>query len=410
MGKGETIIWNVKHEILNSFEKRDNSIVLFGAWFGKRFADNSRYLYQYLSENKSELGLSHIVWVTRSKKICKEIVSMGYEAYMMDSEESLFYHKKAGIHIICNSGLYVDGTNADILTQYSNGAIKINLWHGLGGIKGVDFASEEYLKLKKLHPINCFFKESLRKLKIYRVFCIAHGGWGDAFRLSTTSFETKIFEQYFCLPRKKFIESGYPRNQSNIKLMQSEIDVIEQIKKSKLSVLYMPTFRKDNTYYTDPLSDGELISFLHENDLLWIEKKHAADNSDLLGDIENSVILRLNSEFDANTILPYVDLVITDYSSVSWDALYHKKPILFYMPDFEYYLENDRGFFLKPEEFIIGLASYNINQLKQVLFDYCVDFTRMLPENEDEIFNKFWGQKIDCEQIWKDIIGFVRIK
>ena len=95
------LLWNISQ--IGKSKGRDNSIVLIGAWFGNRFADNSRYLFQYLSENKVALGLTHVIWVTRSSSVCKTIRQMGYECYMMDSEESIAYHKKAGIHIICNS-------------------------------------------------------------------------------------------------------------------------------------------------------------------------------------------------------------------------------------------------------------------------------------------------------------------
>ena len=36
---------------------KDPSIVVMDSWFGQKFADNPRFLFQYLSENKSKLGL-----------------------------------------------------------------------------------------------------------------------------------------------------------------------------------------------------------------------------------------------------------------------------------------------------------------------------------------------------------------
>lgn len=83
--------------------KRDDSIVLIGAWFGNKFADNSRYLFQYLDKNKEELGLTHVVWVTRNKDTYSILKNMNYEVYMMDSKESIYFHKHAGWHIVCNS-------------------------------------------------------------------------------------------------------------------------------------------------------------------------------------------------------------------------------------------------------------------------------------------------------------------
>ena len=403
MGKIKIIIENILGELQYLFCPKDKSIVILGAWFGNRFSDNTRYLYQYLSENKEKLGLTHVVWVTRDAKIQKELTEMGYEAYMMDSEEAIQFHKCAGIHILCNSTTDNELHTADILSRYSNGAIKINLWHGLGGIKGVSFASKDYLNEKAANPIKCGLKEWLRKFKIYRVFFQLPGGWGDTYYLSTTPFETEIFKKYFCMPDRYYIESGYPRNQKNIRLRKREAEVIDKIKSSKRVILYMPTFRNDNSNYVSPLSCEAVLSMLKENGWLWIEKKHGADSKDVPDKVEESSVLQLNSDFDANVLLPYVDLIVTDYSSVSWDGLYHRKPILFYMPDYSYYMEEDRGFVLKPEEFIIGPATYSISEMVQELQKYKEDFSKMLPDNEEELFEKVWGKERDCSEIWADM-------
>ena len=409
MGKINNLFWNVKQEVANMLHPRDKAIVLMGAWFGKRFADNSRYLFQYLSENKEKLGLKHVVWVTRSEMLQKELEEMGYEAYMMDSDESLYYHKRAGVHIICNYNMDAGGKKPDILTQYSNGAIKINLWHGLGGIKGVIFASKEYLDEKKKHPFKYALKDGLHSLKWYRKYVQLLGGWADSYYLSTTPYETTIFQKYFQLPKKNFIESGYPRNEKLVTLRECEKTVLQQIQSGKKVILYMPTFREDNNGYTAPLSNLDLVKTLEDQGWLWIEKKHGADHSNLLNAVQSDAVLQLDADFDANIILNYVDLIVTDYSSVSWDALYHKKPVVFYMPDFDYYMNKDRGFVLSPEEFIIGPAVYDVEQLNDTLLKYKDDFSEMLPENEQELFERFWGEETNCEKIWQDIQKQVRL-
>lgn len=403
MNKLEVIGRNLIEEGKQLFIKRDKTIVLFGSWFGNRFADNTRYLYQYLSENKEKQGLSHVVWVTRDEAMCNELNDMGYEAYMMDSEESIHYHKTALLHIIANASQELPGKHPDILTEYSNGAIRINLWHGIGGIKGVGFASKAYTDAKAANPLFYNLYEFITQFRLYRLLVQLPGGWGDTYYLSTTPFATDGFKKYFNLPDKFYIESGYPRNQAIYKLRKSEIDVVEKIKNSKRTILYMPTFRDNNEGYTAPLEDARMVQMLKENDWLWVEKKHGADTSNLLADVDAGNVLRLDGDFDASVIMPYVDAVVTDYSSVSWDALYYKKPVIFYMPDFDYYMNQDRGFVLKPEEFLIGPAVYSMDEMLEVLSENKEDFLKMLPENEDELFKKVWGREITCEEIWNDI-------
>ena len=403
MKKIEIIARNVLEEIKQLRLKRDSSIVLFGSWFGNRFADNSRYLFQYLSENKEKYNLTHVVWVTRDKELCCELIQMGYEAYMMESEESIRYHKKAKFHIISNSNQKVGGKETDILTQYSNGAIRINLWHGIGGIKGVGYASKTYLDEKEKHPVLYNFLEKIIQFRMYRLFVQVLGGWGDCYYLSTTPFVTEGFKKYFKMPDEFYIESGYPRNQYEVKVRKCEKKVIEQIGKCKKTILYMPTFRDNNEHYISPLSNEKFINYLKQDEWTWIEKKHGADISDLLREREEKNIIQLDGNFDASIIIPRVDIVITDYSSVSWDALYHKKPVIFFMPDFDYYMKQDRGFVLKPEEFLIGPAVYSTEELLNILKKHRNSISEMIPDNEEEIFEKIWGREKECSEIWEDI-------
>ena len=78
------ILSNILLAIQSLSWHKDSTVVLMGSWFGEKFADNSRFLFQYLSNNKERLGLTHIVWVSKSKLIVNDLNTMGYEAYEMD--------------------------------------------------------------------------------------------------------------------------------------------------------------------------------------------------------------------------------------------------------------------------------------------------------------------------------------
>ncbi len=384
------------------YKNRDYSIVLFGAWFGNRFADNSRYLFQYLSENKNNLGLTHVVWVTRSDNVYFTLNQMGYECYLMDSEKSIYYHKIAGIHIVCNSAELVNG---DILPQYSTGAVKINLWHGLGGIKGVEFASKQYEIAKKVHPIKYSLKEFLNRRSMYRKYAIRYGGWGDCLYLSTTPFQTNIFKKYFYRDTSHFIEAGYPRNLPCLRFTPEELNVIDMIRNKKNIILYLPTFRENSNNYQTPLDNLEVKELVQSEDFYWIEKKHNFTGAS--GTVVDDHILKLDSSFDICTILPFVDLVVTDYSSVSWDALYYNIPVFFYIPDFEKYESDDRGFVLPKEEFLIGQTAKTTDELKKLLIKYKNNYHSSI--NCDYNFKKmkYWGEEKSFEQIWREIYSYI---
>lgn len=395
LNKLKMVLYNSYSAVSN---RRDNRVVLFGAWFGNRFADNSRYLFQYLSDNKKRLGLEHVVWVTRNKSVYKQMNDYGYECYMMNSKESLYFHKKAGIHIICNNA---DNNNGDILPKYSMGALKINLWHGLGGIKGVEFASKQYDIFKKSHPYIYRLKEFLNRRMIYRKFALRYGGWGDCFYLSTTPFQTEILQKYFYRDKKHFIEAGYPRNEKCLKLTETEEKILKIIKNKKNTILYLPTFRESNSEYQAPLENAELKELLQSEEFFWIEKQHNFNGKGKTR-LENN-ILYLESEFDICTIIPYVDVVITDYSSVVWDAVYYDVPVFFYVPDIEKYENDDRGFVLPKEEFMVGQTAYDTDDLKNLLIKYKDDFKSAVFSDYTTIKTKMWGVNSNYETIWKAI-------
>jgi len=85
---------------------------------------------------------------------------------------------------------------------------------------------------------------------------------------------------------------------------------------------------------------------------------------------------------DTNELLPAVDILISDYSSIFFDFLGSKKPILFYVPDLADYSEN-RGLYI-PLDKMPGPVSENlediadyINNIEQVKEQYKSNYDEM---------------------------------
>ena len=57
----KNLIENLGVAIYGIFSPRDKRVVLFGAWMGEKFSDNSRYLFQYIEKNKDELGINTVI-------------------------------------------------------------------------------------------------------------------------------------------------------------------------------------------------------------------------------------------------------------------------------------------------------------------------------------------------------------
>ena len=71
-------------------------------------------------------------------------------------------------------------------------------------------------------------------------------------------------------------------------------------------------------------------------------------------DIENLPLDDLSSYDDIQELYVLADMLITDYSSVFFDYAHSKRPILFFVPDLNHYIENVRGLYLNMEKELPG--------------------------------------------------------
>ena len=383
--------------------KRDTHVLLFGSWFGDKFADNSRFLFQYLAENKEKYGIKTIVWATRNERVFDSLKSLGYTVVMIGTKESDYYHKTAGIHVVCNAGSSNNASKGDIDGKFSYGAVRINLWHGIPA-KGVDYASIDYKKREKEHPFLMKIYYSLVGNKLIRAIGFQPGGWNDAYRLSTTPFVTGLFVDMTKLPAKKMIETGYPRNCTLSKLLPEESNIINRIIESEYSILYLPTFRSKKSNYTNPLDDSSIVQWIRDEEVLWIQKPHSADKSMLNAHThDDSNIINLPDTFDINVLLNHVDVVLTDYSSVCFDAIYHHKPVVYYVPDLEQYMTEDRGFVISPDEYMVGPKSFSTEELLIHLKAVRLNGMNEMSNTYYNLREKIWNGDTEMEQIWKAI-------
>ena len=380
--------------IVNLFIRRDTEIALFGAWMGKKYADNTRYLYQYLQKNIEKYNLKKIIWVTRSESTFKLLTNMGLEVYMMHSYKSFYYHIKAGVHVVCNINFPVKGYSGDIMGQLSGCAIKINTWHGIP-IKAGKTTGDNSKKAGLLGTI----KHSLRGSKVFqKVFTPGH--WDKAYYLSTGPEGTRRSSVFCGVGESQFIESGYPRDCKTDLLLDNEKNVIFSFEHYSKVFLFLPTFREKGQV-PHPLEDNSLRQFIRDNDILWVEKPHAATKVFKKED-NSSNILYLDSDFDINVILDEVDLVITDYSSVCYDAMAYNTPVVYYAPDIQFYMCNERGFLCDYKSMVKDFLATTIPELQEFLDDFLNDkeFIKRLNDQitieKNTTLNK---QALSCEEI-----------
>lgn len=381
------------------FFPRDKRIVLFGAWMGEKFSDNSRYLFQYIEKNKDELGISKVIWATRNPKLCKNLCNMGYMAILCGTKESKYWHLKSGVHIICNASNR-SGHDADIDIQYSWGAKKIQLWHGVG-MKKVGASANNHHDFGGSNGL-------WKKIKRIRWFNMvtSEGGWNEAYFLSTSAINKKVNMDLAACNEKSIFISGYPRNCTCLYVLPEERRIIHQLQKYRGCVLYLPTFRLNGTNIIYPIEFDEVKSFLKKYNYLWIEKPHSASKQKMTKQ-KGENVLCLDPSFDINVLYPYINAVISDYSSCVFDAVYHHIPTVMYTPDLDEYKSGANGLLFDIETYCKSILAINEQKLIDYLGKIATDTffeEKQIEQFYSEVKKDFWNNSdYSYEEIWKDI-------
>lgn len=365
--KFKNLLLNLLTLFVNIFIWRDSKVWLFGAWMGKRFADNPRFLYQYLNEHKEQYGIYRLIWVTDNREIIDEMREFGYEVYLKTSLKGLYWHFRSGVHIVSNYYAATFGQPGDILGVFSTGAKKIQLWHGVG------------LKATGLLRVGYFSDSSsvtniIRKNILYNRYLLGNrmfspGCWSNRKQLATSEENKRVAVYDVGLPSEQVFIGGYPRLFSpSILFKKEELELkrIRDISSGKTVILYCPTFREkkqSDSSYINPIENKSFRDFLWQHGFLWLEKRHAASTYNFSVK-EDDFVHFLSSDFDINLLFDYVDILLTDFSSASSDFIYKRKKVLSFVPDYDEYCNEERGLLCKYEKYYPGIVTKSMEELK----------------------------------------------
>lgn len=322
--------------IISFFIPKSKKYIVIGGWRGQRYADNSKAMFEYLSENKEELGIKRVFFFTYDKQIADQLREKGYDVLLGFNIRSIYWHFRCGVH-------FIDQNTRDILGWFSVRSIRIDLWHGIP-LKKVGYkipGQEQYLP------------------KWYDKYCSA-GFWRDRYIVATSDFTRQLMADSILLPLKKCLISSYPRNVNLYKRKKNN--------NKQFVVFYLPTFREKLDLNPLLTFDYQIIrEVLVSNDIKLIIKPHFMDLNDWkkMELIDNVEVL--DAKEDVYDYLHLTDMLITDYSSVYFDYLLSGKPILFFPYDYQTYLNNERGFNFDYDSFTPGDKVYTVNDLLNMI-------------------------------------------
>jgi len=320
------------------------------------FLDNVKYLFLYFIKNKNKLGNYMPIFLTEDENT--------YSMLKRHNLPVVKYPSLKGIKILFSAKLVI----VDSLFWFYNfkGYIlrhipKIQLWHGVG---------LKYIELQNKRDPN--FKNFLSILK-----SILNCRYPKYDVVITTSkfYAEKVFSKAF--RTKEIWITGYPRNDiffrnlDKYDLINTDKNILKLIKdlkkEGKRIILYAPTFRDTGRNPFEILNLKKLDKFLKKINAIMLIKPHPFFYIKTVKDhLKNIFIYDPNK--DIYPLMKFVDLLITDYSSIYMDYLLLDKPIIFFPYDLTEYISKDRDLQFNYNWITPGKKVYTQEELEKEIF------------------------------------------
>lgn len=338
------------------------------------FNNNTKYFFIHAKE---VLHKEDCHWISKNKKCRSFVRQLGYKAYHPWSP--------AGLYHLLTAKVYIYDSHISALNFWTAGRVKkVNLWHGVG-IKNIEFKRQ----IDKENR-NSWLSYLRRPVNYVRP---------DLF-LSTSPMMTKHFAECFRIPESRCIESEYPRcaifKKSEEELLQfiakyesaETRELVERLRKAPRSYIYMPTFRETKGDFLKKagIDLNALEEILSERNEFFVFKLHPFTRVTV--DVSRyKHIAFMDNKMDIYPVLPFTDVLITDYSSIYYDyLLMPDKKILLFPFDYKEYVANERDLAFDFNEYTPGSRTHSFDDLLEfILMEYSLE-----NDKREWITDLFW--------------------
>lgn len=344
--------------IVGIFIRRKSNVWLF---FGRggQFFDNTKYLSLWIASNVKEPpqliyihnmdtppNIPNIHFIRRGT-FAERIALLRAGVIIVDEVEQIILRR---------------------LILFMSKATLVQLWHGAFLKKRMELISY-HDRLNKMSPL----RRMLLKLQT----------WAEKrfprydFFISTSDYYTEqVFKQAF--EAKYFLSCGYPRNdlliepkifkQSSILTDSYSCELFQQLRIQRSAgmkvVLYAPTWRRQDGVFKESMgvTQDMLAQHAEISGCLWLVKPHPWDTSWQKQSTSKNVIF-LNGSLDVYPFFQLIDVLVTDYSSISYDFLLVDRPIIFFPYDRHEYIDKNDNLMFDYDDRTPGVKVYNAEEL-----------------------------------------------
>ena len=331
---------------------RDESCWLFGARLGRGYADNSRYLFEYVVEERPDV---RAVWLSKDPETVANVRDRGYEAYHARSLRGRWLALRAGC-VVVSHGL------RDVSLALTGGAFVANCWHGVP-LKTVGFDAE-----MRHQPWLC---RRAHRYVVARYDLVVSPSPMAVHEMATGLGVPR--DRVRVLPYPRFDPLVAPDSASSASAARAlvggdvpeggAVDVAAVADGGPL-VFYLPTFRERGADLGERVDFAALDRLLAEQGARLVVKPHPNERLSLPAGLDR--VTALDALDDLSTALPAADVLVTDYSSVFVDHLLLDRPQVFYAPDLADYRAR-RGFYFDYETLVPGPVARDTDALVAAL-------------------------------------------
>jgi CDP-glycerol glycerophosphotransferase (TagB/SpsB family) len=324
--------------LVSLFIPTNNKIFLFGSWYGEKYGDNSRYFFEWLSASEKDLDC---YWVTKNIPLYNELKAKKVNVVLASDFKAKWLHMRAAA-VFCNCS-----PMTDLLGEYLNRkTIVFNLWHGtpikkIGHDAIASAISAKRLGLKRQTFLGRLSPSGVKK-------CINTIIDKEIYYLASSVKVAEILSSAMAINIDHIIVNGYPKLDH----------LISSVKNPKLgSILYAPTYRGEYNSENDLLTtfgfDAQLInSWLETNDKTLTIRLHPANNLPdyLIEVLSEQSCINVGGDGDLYEELTSYELVITDFSSLFYDAIAANVKTVLAPFGLKEYCNEDRQLYFMPNE------------------------------------------------------------
>lgn len=329
--------------------------VLFISYYGNYYNDNPMMISQQLEGNQTV----DCVWALQDHAACPPGVRRVRIA-------SLRY-----IYELATAKVWVDNCRKNIWTRKRKGQYYIQTWHGNLGNKRTEGAAEDTLTPD-------YLVRSKRDAEMIDLM------------ISGSDFFTNLIRKYFWY-KGEILECGTPRLDSFFHTSGESMMRIREklgIPSECRVALYAPTFRIDLRMDCYKLDFERVLQTLEEktgDPWVMLVRLHpnVAEKADYIQ--YSPRIINATIYPDLYDLIPLSDIVISDYSSLTFEAGLLMKPVFLFALDLENYI-SERGFYIDIRE-----QPYILAQSNDELVEKIRSFSREKYEDELKAFNQSLG-------------------